>query len=153
MTSATCTEEAKCKAEGCTYTEKALGHSYQDIVTKPTCLEKGYTTHTCIRCEDNYVDSYIDELGHSFTEYISNDDATCTQDGTKTAHCDRCDQTDTVIDEGSMLGHTEEIIEGKEATCLEAGLTEGKYCLICRTTLIEQEEIPVLGHNYEDTII
>ena len=44
-------------------------------------------------------------LGHSFTSYISNNDATCLGDGTKTAKCDRCEATDTVTDEGSKLKH------------------------------------------------
>lgn len=81
----------------------ATGHHYSDTVTAPTCTEQGYTTHTCT-CGDSYVDSYTDALGHSFTNYVSNGDATCTKDGTKTAKCDRCDATDTVVDEGSALG-------------------------------------------------
>ena len=44
--------------------------------------------------------------GHTWGEYISNHDATCTADGTKTAECQFCDATDTVVDEGSMLAHT-----------------------------------------------
>jgi len=46
-------------------------------------------------------------LGHSFTNYVSNGDATCTADGTRTAVCDRCDATDTVTDAGSAKGHTD----------------------------------------------
>ena len=39
--------------------------------------------------------------GHSFTTYTSNNDATCTEDGTLTAKCDNCDVTDTKMDEGT----------------------------------------------------
>ena len=42
--------------------------------------------------------------GHSFTSYVSNGDATCTDDGTKTAKCERCGTSETVTDEGSA-GH------------------------------------------------
>lgn len=45
---------------------QALGHSYQDVVTKPTCTEQGYTTHTCAICGDSYVDGDMDALGHSY---------------------------------------------------------------------------------------
>lgn len=45
--------------------------------------------------------------GHSFTVYVSNEDATCEADGTKTAKCDRCDAKDTIPDIGSALGYTE----------------------------------------------
>ena len=36
----------------------ALGHDYQTVVTAPTCDAMGYTTHTCTRCGNSYVDSY-----------------------------------------------------------------------------------------------
>ena len=40
-------------------------HKYEANVTPPTCTEKGFTTHTC-SCGDNYVDTEVDALGHSF---------------------------------------------------------------------------------------
>lgn len=40
---------------------------------------------------------------HDFGEYISNNDATEEADGTKTATCDFCGTTDTVVDEGTKL--------------------------------------------------
>lgn len=49
------------KAEYDTTTEiKALGHNYVGVVTPPTATEQGYTTYTCSRCGDNYVDEYVD---------------------------------------------------------------------------------------------
>ena len=45
------------------------------------------------------------ECVHIFSDYISNGDATCIKDGTKTAYCDNgCGTTDTVTDEGSATG-------------------------------------------------
>lgn len=43
--------------------------------------------------------------GHTFTNYTSDGNATCTQDGTKTAKCDFCDVTSTITDTGSAFGH------------------------------------------------
>ena len=40
-------------------------HSYETVVTSPTCTEKGYTTYTCT-CGDSYVDNYVDATGHNF---------------------------------------------------------------------------------------
>lgn len=42
---------------------------------------------------------------HSFTNYVSDNNATTEKDGTKTAHCDYegCSATDTITDEGSKL--------------------------------------------------
>ena len=56
------------------------------------------------------------------------------------------------ITEGEALGHIEEIIPAKAATCEEAGLTEGKKCSRCGDTLVEQQIIPALGHNYTSEV-
>ena len=68
------TLEATCAAEGekrrncenCDYFETAkiekTAHTYEAVVTAPTCTVKGYTTHIC-SCGDSYVDSYVD-AGH-----------------------------------------------------------------------------------------
>ena len=54
---ATCKDPRICKR--CEATEgKALGHNYNSVVTEPTKTEQGYTTHTCTRCGDSYVDNY-----------------------------------------------------------------------------------------------
>lgn len=44
-------------------------HSFTDIVTAPTCTEKGYTTHTCV-CGYVYKDSYVDALGHNYVDVV-----------------------------------------------------------------------------------
>ena len=76
---------------------------------------------------------------------------TCTEAGEKVFTCtyEGCGATKTEPVEA--LGHTEETIPGKAATCTEAGLTEGKKCSVCGETLVEQEEIAALGHT-EETI-
>ena len=40
-------------------------HSYEAVVTKPTCTEGGYTTYTC-SCGDSYIADETDALGHSY---------------------------------------------------------------------------------------
>ena len=75
-----------------------------------------------------------DECEHVFA------DATCEEPKT----CTLCKAT-----EGEALGHTEEILMGKDATCTEAGLTDGKKCSTCGEILVAQEEIDALGHTEE----
>ena len=87
---------------------------------------------------------------HTYTQYVSNNDATCTADGTKTAKCDYCDEVSTVADEGSKKAHTEEVIPGKGASCGQSGLTEGKKCSVCGTVTVPQAEIPALTHADEN---
>jgi DNA-directed RNA polymerase subunit RPC12/RpoP len=46
------------------------------------------------------------------------------------------------------LGHIEETIPGKAATCEDTGLTDGVRCSRCGEILVKQQVIPALGHNY-----
>ena len=69
-------------------------HSYKDVVTAPTCTEKGYTTHTC-SCGDSYVDTYVDALGHAWDEGKVTKPATEAETGVKTFTCTRCGETRT----------------------------------------------------------
>lgn len=46
------------------------------------------------------------------------------------------------------IHRSEEILPGKEPTCTETGLTEGKKCTSCGETLVEQQVIPVVDHDY-----
>ena len=106
-------------------------HQYNSVVTEPTCTAEGYTTHTCSVCGNTYTDSTVAALGHSFTNYISNNDATCTADGTKTAKCDRCDATDTAADTGSKLAHTVKTVTTKATTSMDGKIVTA--CTVCKT--------------------
>lgn len=82
-------------------------HSYVEEITKePTCLEAGEKTLTC-ECGETKTE-VIEATGHEFTDYVSNEDATYEADGTETAKCNNCDETDTRVAEGSMLTYTYE---------------------------------------------
>ena len=110
-------------------TEPPHVHEYVDKVVAPTCTKKGYTIHTC-SCGDSFKDSETKALGHRFDSYVSNGDATCEKDGTKTAVCENgCGEKDTVKDSGSALGHSysEKVVS---PTCTEKGYTLHK-CQVC----------------------
>ncbi len=81
-------------------------HNYTTQIVAPTCTEQGYTIYTC-ECGENYNGDNVDALGHSFTDYVSNN-ATLEVDGTKTATCNRegCNETNTITDEGTKLAGT-----------------------------------------------
>ena len=92
-------------------------HVHHPVPTEkslPSCTRAGYEEYfTCSGCGKMFSDSncvneisepvVIEALGHSFTKYEYNNDATYLQDGTKTAQCDYCGATNTVTDEGTML--------------------------------------------------
>ncbi|MBO5495685.1 MAG: leucine-rich repeat protein [Eubacterium sp.] len=76
----------------------ALGHDYVAVMTAPTCTTGGYTTHTCTRCNDIYNDSPTAALGHTWSDWVSNNDATLNSDGTKTRTCSVCNESETVTE-------------------------------------------------------
>ena len=69
-------------------------HDYKDVVTPPTCTEKGYTTHTC-SCGDSYVDTYTNSLGHDWDGGTVTKEPTATETGVRTYTCTRCNETKT----------------------------------------------------------
>ena len=144
-TEPTCTEAGEqvftCTYEGCgaTKTEpvEALGHTSDgetDCTKASVCTVCGETLRDA--GEHSYVSEVITEV-------------TCTTDGEVKYTCESCaySYTETV----EALGHTEEVISGKAATCTETGLTDGVKCSVCGETLAAQEEIAALGHT-EETI-
>ena len=133
-------------------------------VTKPaTCTEKGVRTYTCTSSTHTRTED-IPALNHSFAgqDYVSNNDATCQQDGTKTAKCVRygtggCMETDTVTDTGSKLGHLfEDYVSNNDATCEQDG-TKTARCVRygtggCMATDTVTDTDSKLGHLFEDYV-
>ena len=93
------------------------------VTTPATCTGKGVRTYTCTSSSHTKTED-IPALNHSFAgqEYVSDNNATCEQDGTKTAKCVRygtggCTETVTVTDVGSKLGHLfEDYVSDNNAT-------------------------------------
>ena len=142
-----------------------VGHSPVKTEGKAaTCTEEGSREYySCSSCgkffedeactkEITDIDTWrvIAPLDHSFTNYVYNNDATCTADGTETAKCDRCDETDTREKAGTALGHKAVKTEAKAATCTSEGYTGDKVCKECGEVLEKGEVIPMLAHSYKD---
>lgn len=129
----------------------AKGHNYRETNASATCTAEGYTVHTCSVCGNSYVDSKAPALGHSFTKYVSDNNATCTKDGTKTAKCDRCGTKNTVADNGSKRGHNIVVDKAVESTCSKEGLTEGKHCSVCGAVIVAQKSVAKKPHTLKTT--
>ena len=103
------------------------------VTTPATCTEKGVRTYTCTSSSHTKTED-IPALNHSFAgqEYVSDNNATCEQDGTKTATCVRygtggCMETDTVTDTDSKLGHLfEDYVSNNDATYEHDGTKTAK---------------------------
>ncbi|MBE6985140.1 MAG: hypothetical protein E7434_05980, partial [Ruminococcaceae bacterium] len=116
----------------------ALGHSYDAVVTAPTCEAAGYTTYTCTVCGDTYTADETAALDHNFD--VVTTEPTCTQAGYQTFTCMNCgfSYVDGYVD---ALPHTT-IDTVKEATEEEHGYHRIE-CIDCGAILFETIE-----HSY-----
>ena len=135
------------------------------VTTPATCTEKGVRTYTCTSSSHTKTED-IPALNHSFAgqEYVSDNNATCEQDGTKTAKCVRygtggCTETDTVTDTGSKLGHffeVEDYVSNNDATCEQDGTKTAKCVRYgtggCMETDTVTDTDSKLGHLFEDYV-
>lgn len=112
----TYTASRTCKRKNCKHEDAVTNTGYGTLVKKATCVDNAVYNISDISVVLGgklYTLSGGDKeapntaLGHKFTNYVSNNDATCAKDGTKTAACDHdgCTETDTITDEGSKLAH------------------------------------------------
>ena len=105
--------------------------------TTATCTSAGTTTYTATLGKYSSVKNVAStKLSHKYTNYISDDNATCIQDGTKTAECDYgCGTTDTVTNEGSKLEHRyTNYVSNDDATCEQDGTKTAECDYGCGTT-------------------
>lgn len=81
------------------------------------CTNPAVYYKSCVVCGANGTETFTSGEAdrHSFTNYVSDGNATCTADGTKTAKCDNCNVTDTLTNTGSKKTHTYE--NGKCTVC------------------------------------
>ena len=119
-------------------------HSYKDIVTAPTCTEKGYTTHTC-SCGDSYVDTYVDALGHAWDNGKVTKEPTETETGVKTFTCTRCGETKTETIPKLTHEHSYKVVV-TAPTCTAKGYTT--HTCACGDSYVDTYTA-ALGHAWD----
>ncbi|MBE5737525.1 MAG: hypothetical protein E7348_03905 [Clostridiales bacterium] len=155
--------------------------SEEHLKASATCTTKAEYYYSCTCGESGTLTfKYGESLGHSYTQYVYNEDATCTSDGTKTATCDRCVSTSTEIAVGTRLGHSygeewciDEQNHWKECVCeditslsshtlgwiidVEASTTQTglkhKECSVCGYKTEIGTIIPMVGHSHSYTFV
>lgn len=88
-------------------------HESDDLIYQVNLIDnqKHDVIYTC-------CNAIKETVSHKFTNYVSNNDASCNKDGTKTATC-ICGIKDTKEDKGSKLSHT-----GGIATCISKAICD-----------------------------
>ena len=84
---------------------------------------------------------------HSFGEWETVEPATCVDKGEKVRYCDCGEMQTGVI---SATGEHNEVVDKAVApTCTEAGLTEGKHCVVCNEIFLAQTVVQKLEHTLD----
>ena len=124
-----------------------VGHNYVKNVIEPSCTEEGYTLYTCIMCGDSYKDEkIIPKLGHDYSkDWTIDKKATCTESGSKSHHCTRCDEKTDVTVIPKLSHNFDNGVITTAPTCTKDGV-KTYTCKDCKTT--KTEVIKALDHDY-----
>lgn len=64
-------------------------HDYTEVITPPTCVDPGFTTYTCTKCQDSYTVDNTDATGiHDYVDTVTL--PTCSTQGYTTHTCSVC---------------------------------------------------------------
>ena len=120
-------------------------HSYKDVVTAPTCTEKGYTTHTCA-CGESYRDGYTAALGHAWDNGKVTKEPTETETGIRTYACTRCSATKTETIPKLTHEHSYKAVV-TAPTCTAKGYTT--HTCACGDSYVDTY-VDALGHAWDN---
>ena len=135
----------------------AKGHDWKEEYTvdqAATCTSAGSKS---IRCKDcNAVKEgstvVVDALGHSYSEWSTTTEPTCTTTGTAKRTCSRCQNAESKTLDKKAHDWKEEYTVTQAATCTTAG-TKVIKCKDCNTTKSGSTvSIPALGHSYGEWV-
>ena len=153
---ATCTQDGsksihckKCDARKDSTVIPAAGHSFGawEAVTSPDCTNAGSERRICGVC--GFVETRgVDPTGHTWeTDFTVDKEATCTQDGSKSIHCEKCDarkDSTAIPATGHSFGAWETVTL---PDCTNAGI-EKRICAKCGHE--QTRETDPTGHTWED---
>ena len=88
--------------------------------------------------------------GHEHEFKSSSVEPTCVTDGYTDYFCE-CGEI--YREPLAAVGHKEEVIDGKQATCTEDGLTDGVKCSVCQEILVPQVIAYATGHQYGEWVV
>jgi len=118
----------------------------------PTCETDGYIRNQCQLCGGSYASNLVPALGHSYGEYVPDNNPGCVEDATETRTCTRCGEKDSVAIPDTALGHSYgEYVFDNNASCTEDG-TQTRKCTVCGEKDAVTAPDTATGHSYEAAV-
>ena len=159
-TDSTCTESGKTVYTSAEFANQAFSVQTKEVTIPATGHAYGAPVYTW--ADDNKTVTATRTCTHNSqhveTETVSvianTTDPTCTMAG-KTVYTSAAfaNQAFSVQMKEVIIpatGHTAEIIPAVAPTCTQDGLTEGKKCSVCGDTIVAQQTVSALGHDYQE---
>ena len=117
-----------------------------DSTQQEDTTESQETTELTESTEEKTTDP-IQQAGcdHSYGEWKTTREATCSKKGAKQRECATCGHKET--GDIATVAHKEVKDAAVSATCTTAGKTEGKHCSVCNKVIVKQETVKALGHK------
>ena len=150
-----CTAERVCSRDS-SHKETETVTAAVETTRAATCTLEELSTYTAVftntafnhQKKENVVTA--NKLGHDYAvDFTEDKPATCTENGSKSRHCSRCDAK-TDVTAIPATGHTPVIDAAVAPTCTQTGLTEGKHCPVCNTVLVKQTIVEKLPHRWDE---
>ena len=83
------------------------------VVTAPTCTAEGFTTYTCLDCGHDYVDNWVNALGHEYVAVSAVSSSMNLQNSTRV--------NITVIGKCVHCGDTRNLVSAAPVTLRQSG--------------------------------
>ena len=116
-----------------------------ETVVEPTCLP-GLEKIACTQCDYEEDRELKPSKDHSYGEWVTVKEPTCSQEGTKERVCTVCEESKKTGTIPATGEHTEgEWVTTKEPTCVKEGVRKVK-CTVCDKQL-RSEKIPATGQH------
>lgn len=124
-------------------------HRLRTKTIPATCTADGEEYNVCEICGNTIgTVKVLKATGHSWQDDFTVDkEATCTETGVKSVHCNNCSATRYSTDIAKKE-HTPVEDAAAAATCTEDGLTAGSHCSECGTVITAQKIVNATGHKY-----
>ena len=116
------------------------------VLASEISSELGQDSNDIIFTEEEIVQR---QCQHEYSDWTITKESSCEEEGEKTRTCPKCNYIDIKTIRAS---HTAVQLPSEPATCTATGLTQGSCCSVCGKTIVSQQTVPMLGHDYANVV-